>query len=112
VDAGLSFDHLFVGDGRELSLDHLSGIEQVDLGQHSVLTVSADDVLRISDATPNTLVVTGDASDTVVKDGGYTHAAGDTQVVGGTTFDVWHAASGGDVATLLLEQGVHAQVTP
>jgi hypothetical protein len=112
VDGGQGYDVLLVTkSGLKLDLDHVKGIEQIELGSGSRLSIDLRDVLKGPDATDKALVVTGDASDTVVLGKGFTHAAGDTQVIDGMAFDIWHAGRGDDVATLLLEQGMHAQVT-
>jgi hypothetical protein len=114
VNGGTGFDGLVVvGHGLNLDLSRVTGIEEVNLGANgsNTLAVTLSDVLSLPDATPNTLIVTGDATDTVrlSASDGFTHANGDTQIIGGVTFDVWHASSGMDVATLLLEQSLGIQ---
>jgi hypothetical protein len=115
VNGGSGFDELLVtGRGLSLNFDNVRGIEQVDLGKNggNTLSITLQDVLTGPDSTPKTLEVLGDASDTVKLRAadGFAHTAGDTQTHNGMVFDVWHASSGVDVATLLLQQGVH--VTP
>jgi hypothetical protein len=109
------FDRLFVtGHDLSLNLDKVTGVEQIDLGAGgaNTLAVSLQNLLDIPDATPKTLMVMGDASDTVKLSAadGLLHAAGDVEVRDGVTFDVYHASAAGmDVATLLLEQSIQAQ---
>jgi VCBS repeat-containing protein len=117
IDGGSGFDILqLTGNGIELNLDNVTGIEEIDLGigGGNALTVHLQDLLDIPDATPKTLMVNGDNTDTVKLPVGdnFTHAVGDIQVQNGITYDVWHAGAGLDVATLLLEQSVHVQQVP
>jgi hypothetical protein len=115
IDGGDGLDLLSVTDsGLSLDLSDVTGVEQIDLGSGNELSIGLDDVLSLPNETVRTLTmtVTGDATDSVSLGAGFTHEAGDTQVVNGVTFDVWHTSAGGDdAATLLLEQGVYAQVT-
>jgi VCBS repeat-containing protein len=115
VSGGAGFNTLLVtGAGLSLNLDNVTGVEKVALGTNgdNTLSVSLKDVLQIQDAeTSKTLMVTGDASDTVQLKtvDGFAHADGDTQVINGAVFDVYHATSGHDLATLLLQQNMHVQ---
>jgi hypothetical protein len=111
---GSGFDTLqLTGGGLTLAnLNNVKGIEQINLGSSgNTVNVSLQDVLHMPDATPRTLTVNGGASDTVKLSAtdGFTHAAGDIQFQNGATYDVWHATSGTDVATLLLQQSLHVQ---
>jgi hypothetical protein len=112
VDGGSGFDVLqLTGAGINLKLSNVHGVEQINLGAGNTLNVGFQDVLQIPDATPRTLAVQGDGAATVklsVTDG-FAHASGDIQVQNGVTYDVWHAGSGTDVATLLLQQTMNVQ---
>jgi hypothetical protein len=116
ADGGGGFDILeLTGSGISLNLDNVRGIEQIKLGVNAgnTLTVSLQDVLQVPDVTPRTLMVTGDSTDTVKLSAadGLVCADGETQTQNGVTYDVWRAASGADVATLLIEQAMQVQQT-
>ncbi|MDR0780643.1 MAG: Ig-like domain-containing protein, partial [Pseudomonadales bacterium] len=116
INGGSGTDTLLItGNGLNLNLDNVTGIERVILGtsgaSSNTLEVRLSDVLQGPDATPRQLLISGDGSDTVnlnVVDG-FAHTAGDTQVFDGHIFDVWHATAGIDVATLLLQQDLLVQ---
>jgi hypothetical protein len=115
VHGGSGFDQLLVtGQNLGLDLGKVTGVEKIDLGEggSNTLDISLQDVLNLLDVTPKTLMVTGDASNTVklLAADGFTHAAGDVEVHhDGVIFDVYHAGVGMDIATLLLEQSIQAQ---
>ncbi|MDR2187331.1 MAG: Ig-like domain-containing protein, partial [Azonexus sp.] len=117
VNGGEGFDALrVVGQGLSLNLARITGIEQVDLGADgsNSLAIRLADVLRMPDATPKTLLVTGDASAsvTLAAADGFVRAAGGSEMHDGMAFDVYQAGVGDGVATLLLQQGVHMQQVP
>jgi hypothetical protein len=114
IDGGSGFDTVLIaGQQLNLNLDNVTGVEQIDLGAggNNTLNLSLQDVLDGADATPNTLMVKGDNSDAVnlLSGDGFVHADGDVQIIDGVIFDVYHAGSGLDIATLLLEQSVNVQ---
>jgi hypothetical protein len=112
VDGGAGFDTLLVsGSGLSLNLDNVAGVEQIDLREQAngnggnTLNLTLADVLRLPDATPGELQLTGDASNTVnllASDGFERQGA---QQIDGTFFDIYTA----DTATLLIEQGLVVQ---
>jgi hypothetical protein len=111
-----TFDVLHIeGTGQSVSLDNVRDVEEIDLGVkgNNTLNLTLQDVLTVADATPRTLMVSGDATDTVkLRAGdGFTHAAGDTQMQNGVAYDLYHAGSGTNLATLLIEQGMQVQVS-
>lgn len=120
VDGGGGFDVLKVTDsGLSFDLGNVKGIESVDLSvgasNANTLNVTLQGVLSDApDATPRTLKVSGDAEDTVnLKEGdGFAHAAGNTEVIDGVTFDVYQAGTGGDLVTLLLQQDMQVHQVP
>jgi hypothetical protein len=114
MDGGSGFDVLqLTGAGLNLNFANIKGIEQIYMGASAgnTLNVSLQDVLRIPDATPKTLTINGDTTDTVKLSAadGFVHGAGDVQFQNGVAYEVWHAGSGLDVATLLLQQALHVQ---
>ena len=83
------------------------GIEKIDLtgsGNNS-LALTAQDVLDLSDT--DTLIVTGDAGDSVASTGlGW--IAGGTEVIGTETYNKFTVAIGADTATLLVDADMTA----
>jgi hypothetical protein len=112
VDGGAGFDLVKVTASKlVLNFDNLDNVEAIDLGDKlgNTLRISLDDVLDVSN---DTLRVLGDKTDIIKldKDDRFTHKSGDTKTIDGVKFDVWHASDHGDVATLLLEQGMQVQM--
>ncbi len=107
VDGGAGTDTLRL-DGADLNLDltsmagtRIQNVERIDItgSGNNTLTLSVHDVLDLSDSS-NTLLVKGDAGDSVHQGAGWT--AGGTTVVGSDTYQVYTAGQ----ATLLVDTDI------
>jgi hypothetical protein len=119
VDGGEGFDVLkLTGSGLTLNLDHMKGIESIDLGtgNANTLNVSLQSVLDGLGGPSHALVVKGDAGDTVnlKESDGFVLDTEDnaTSIIDGRIYDVYQAGSGNDVATLLLQQDLQVHQVP
>jgi hypothetical protein len=94
-----------------LDLHNLKGCDQVNLGAKgcNTLNIGLKDVLQTHNSAWNPLTICGDKTDTVKLSAsdGFTHSRGDVEVHNGVVYDVWHAGSGHDVATMLIQQTMH-----
>ncbi|MCL7714725.1 BapA prefix-like domain-containing protein [Stenotrophomonas sp. CPCC 101365] len=104
IDGGAGFDTLLLANGIDLDysavgVGTLSNLERIDLGKGdsgSVLTLTAAEVDAITDAN-NTLQITGENNDILNVVGAVN--TGSTQLINGTTYDVYTFGS----TTLLIE---------
>jgi T1SS-143 domain-containing protein len=118
IDGGSGYDTLDLSQlsGNDFSGANHSGITSIealklDGGSGTAVTLDVQSVLDMS--SNNTLVISGDSSDTInLKGGSGTWAAGETGIVsGGHTYDAYIATSGGHTATVLVENDAqHVQV--
>jgi len=75
-------------------------------GGSNILALDAASVASLSNST-DTVLIKGNAGDTIYMDSTLTRAAGNaTTVVGGVTYDLYTGTSGGNTVTVQLAQGV------
>jgi len=91
VDAAEGVDTILLPEGESIDFGKLANIEKIDMtnGDVDSLTINVENVFSITD-NDNTLIITGDDSDSVTLEGDWT-PAGTTETVDGVDYNVYNA---------------------